>query len=89
MKPSTRKTLYLIGLLIAVAALVALIVSIIIDNTRLMNIALGSNAILQVILWTILRGTKDSKKELTKEEQEKIQKENDDMTVINMNIHNM
>ena len=75
MKPSTRKTLYLIGLLIAVAALVALIVSIIIDNTRLMNIALGSNAILQVILWTILRGTKGSKKELTKEEQEKIQKE--------------
>ena len=89
MKPSTRKTLYLIGLLIAVAALAALIVSIIIDNTRLMHIALGSNAILQVILWTILRGTKDSKKELTKEEQEKIQKENDDMTVINMNIHNM
>lgn len=89
MKPSTRKTLYLIGLLIAVAALAALIVSIIIDNTRLMNIALGSNAILQVILWTILRGTKGSKKELTKEEQEKIQKENDDMTVINMNIHNM
>jgi len=89
MKPSTRKTLYLIGLLIAVAALVALIVSIIIDNTRLMHIALGSNAILQVILWTILRGTKDSKKELTKEEQEKIQKENDDMTVINMTMHNM
>ncbi len=89
MKPSTRKTLYLIGLLIAVAALVALIVSIIIDNTRLMNIALGSNAILQVILWTILRGTKGSKKELTKEEQEKIQKENDDMTVINMTMHNM
>ena len=89
MKPSTRKTLYLIGLLIAVAALAALIVSIIIDNTRLMHIALGSNALLQVILWTILRGTKDSKKELTKEEQEKIQKENDDMTVINMNIHNM
>lgn len=89
MKPSTRKTLYLIGLLIAVAALVALIVSIIIDNTRLMHIAIGSNAILQVILWTILRGTKGSKKELTKEEQEKIQKENDDMTVINMNIHNM
>jgi hypothetical protein len=89
MKPSTRKTLYLIGLLIAVAALAALIVSIIIDNTRLMNIALGSNAILQVILWTILRGTKDSKKELTKEEQEKIQKENDDMTVINMTMHNM
>ena len=81
--------LYLIGLLIAVAALAALIVSIIIDNTRLMHIALGSNALLQVILWTILRGTKDSKKELTKEEQEKIQKENDDMTVINMNIHNM
>ena len=79
MKPSTRKTLYLIGLLIAVAALVALIASIIIDNTRLMNIALGSNAILQVILWTILRGTKGSKKELTKEEQEKIQKENDDI----------
>lgn len=89
MKPSTRKTLYLIGLLIAVAALVALIVSIIIDNTRLMHIALGSNAILQVILWTILRGTKGSKKELTKEEQEKIQKENDDMTVINMTMHNM
>ena len=89
MKPSTRKTLYLIGLLIALAALVALIVSIIIDNTRLMNIALGSNAILQVILWTILRGTKGSKKELTKEEQEKIQKENDDMTVINMTMHNM
>lgn len=89
MKPSTRKTLYLIGLLIAVAALVALIVSIIIDNTRLMNIALGSNAILQVILWTILRGTKGSKKELTKEEQEKLQKENDDMTVINMTMHNM
>lgn len=89
MKPSTRKTLYLIGLLIAVAALAALIVSIIIDNTRLMNIALGSNAILQVILWTILRGTKGSKKELTKEEQEKIQKENDDMTVINMTMHNM
>ena len=89
MKPSTRKTLYLIGLLIAVAALVALIVSIIIDNTRLMNIALGSNAILQVILWTILRGTKGSKKELTKEEQEKIQKENDDMTVINMTMHSM
>lgn len=89
MKPSTRKTLYLIGLLIAVAALVALIVSIIIDNTRLMNIALGSNAILQVILWTILRGTKGSKKELTKEEQEKIQKENDDMTVINMTMHNI
>ena len=89
MKPSTRKTLYLIGLLISVAALVALIVSIIIDNTRLMNIALGSNAILQVILWTILRGTKGSKKELTKEEQEKIQKENDDMTVINMTMHNM
>lgn len=89
MKPSTRKTLYLIGLLIAVAALVALIVSIIIDNTRLMNIALGSNALLQVILWTILRGTKGSKKELTKEEQEKIQKENDDMTVINMTMHNM
>ena len=89
MKPSTRKTLYLIGLLIAAAALVALIVSIIIDNTRLMNIALGSNAILQVILWTILRGTKGSKKELTKEEQEKIQKENDDMTVINMTMHNM
>ena len=89
MKPSTRKTLYLIGLLIAVAALVALIVSIIIDNTRLMNIALGSNAILQVILWTILRGTKGSKKELTKEEQEKIQKENDVMTVINMTMHNM
>ncbi|MBR2751188.1 MAG: hypothetical protein IKD90_08660 [Clostridiales bacterium] len=89
MKASTRKTLYLIGLLIAVAALAALIVSIIIDNTRLMHIALGSNALLQVILWTILRGTKDSKKELTKEEQEKIQKENDDMTVINMNIHNM
>ncbi len=89
MKPSTRKTLYLIGLLIAVAALAALIVSIIIDNTRLMHIALGSNAILQVILWTILRGTKDSKKELTKEEQEKIQKENDDMTVINMTMHNM
>ncbi len=89
MKPSTRKTLYLIGLLIAVAALVALIVSIIIDNTRLMNIALGSNAILQVILWTILRGTKGSKKELTKEEQEKIQKENDDMTVINMTMHDM
>ncbi len=89
MKPSTRKTLYLIGLLIAVAALVALIVSIVIDNTRLMNIALGSNAILQVILWTILRGTKGSKKELTKEEQEKIQKENDDMTVINMTMHNM
>ncbi len=89
MKPSTRKTLYLIGLLIAVAALVALIVSIIIDNTRLMNIALGSNAILQVILWTILRGTKGSKKELTKEEQEKIQKVNDDMTVINMTMHNM
>ena len=89
MKPSTRKTLYLIGLLIAVAALVALIVSIIIDNTRLMNIALGSNAILQVILWTILRETKGSKKELTKEEQEKIQKENDDMTVINMTMHNM
>lgn len=89
MKPSTRKTLYLIGLIIAVAALAALIVSIIIDNTRLMNIALGSNAILQVILWTILRGTKGSKKELTKEEQEKIQKENDDMTVINMTMHNM
>lgn len=89
MKPSTRKTLYLIGLLIAVAALVALIVSIIIDNTRLMHIAIGSNAILQVILWTILRGTKGSKKELTKEEQEKIQKENDDMTVINMTMHNM
>ncbi len=89
MKPSTRKTLYLIGLLIAVAALAALIVSIIIDNTRLMHIALGSNAILQVILWTILRGTKGSKKELTKEEQEKIQKENDDMTVINMTMHNM
>ena len=89
MKPSTRKTLYLIGLLIAVAALVALIVSIIIDNTRLMNIALGSNAILQVILWTILRGTKGSKKELTKEEQEKIKKENDDMTVINMTMHSM
>ena len=89
MKPSTRKTLYLIGLLIAVAALVALIVSIIIDNTRLMNIALGSNAILQVILWTILRGTKGSKKELTKEEQEKIKKENDDMTVINMTMHDM
>ena len=89
MKPSTRKTLYLIGLLIAVAALVALIVSIIIDSTRLMNIALGSNAILQVILWTILRGTKGSKKELTKEEQEKIQKENDDMTVINMTMHSM
>lgn len=89
MKASPRKTLYLIGLLIAVAALVALIVSIIIDNTRLMNIALGSNAILQVILWTILRGTKGSKKELTKEEQEKIQKENDDMTVINMTMHNM
>ena len=89
MKPSTRKTLYLIGLLIAAAALVALIVSIIIDNTRLMNIALGSNAILQVILWTILRGTKGSKKELTKEEQEKIQKVNDDMTVINMTMHNM
>ena len=89
MKPSTRKTLYLIGLLIAVAALVALIVSIIIDNTRLMNIALGSNAILQVILWTILRGTKGSKKELAKEEQEKIQKENDVMTVINMTMHNM
>lgn len=89
MKASTRKTLYLIGLLIAVAALAALIVSIIIDNTRLMHIALGSNALLQVILWTILRGTKDSKKKLTKEEQEKIQKENDDMTVINMNIHNM
>ena len=89
MKPSTRKTLYLIGLLIAVAALVALIVSIIIDNTRLMNIALGSNAILQVILWTILRGTKGSKKELTKEEQEKIQKENDDVTVINMTMHSM
>ena len=89
MKPSTRKTLYLIGLLIAAAALVALIVSIIIDNTRLMNIALGSNAILQVILWIILRGTKGSKKELTKEEQEKIQKENDDMTVINMTMHNM
>ncbi len=89
MKPSTRKTLYLIGLLIAAAALVALIVSIIIDNTRLMNIALGSNAILQVILWTILRGTKGSKKELTKEEQEKIQKENDDMTVINMTMHDM
>ena len=89
MKPSTRKTLYLIGLLIAVAALVALIVSIIIDNTRLMHIALGSNALLQVILWTILRGTKGSKKELTKEEQEKIQKENDDMTVINMTMHNM
>ena len=89
MKPSTKKTLYLIGLLIAVAALAALIVSIIIDNTRLMNIALGSNAILQVILWTILRGTKGSKKELTKEEQEKIQKENDDMTVINMTMHNM
>lgn len=89
MKPSTRKTLYLIGLLIAVAALVALIVSIIIDNTRLMNIALGSNAILQVILWTILRGTKGSKKELTKEEQEKLQKENDDMTVINMTMQNM
>ena len=89
MKPSTRKTLYLIGLLIAVAALAALIVSIIIDNTRLMNIALGSNAILQVILWTILRGTKGSKKELTKEEQEKIQKEKDDMTVINMTMHNM
>lgn len=89
MKPSTRKTLYLIGLLIAVAALAALIVSIIIDNTRLMHIAIGSNAILQVILWTILRGTKGSKKELTKEEQEKIQKENDDMTVINMTMHNM
>lgn len=89
MKPSTRKTLYLIGLLIAVAALVALIVSIIIDNTRLMHIAVGSNAILQVILWTILRGTKGSKKELTKEEQEKIQKENDDMTVINMTMHNI
>ena len=89
MKPSTRKTLYLIGLLIAVAALAALIVSIIIENTRLMHIALGSNAILQVILWTILRGTKGSKKELTKEEQEKIQKENDDMTVINMTMHNM
>ena len=89
MEPSTRKTLYLIGLLIAVAALVALIVSIIIDNTRLMNIALGSNAILQVILWIILRGTKGSTKELTKEEQEKIQKENDDMTVINMTMHNM
>ena len=54
-----------------------------------MNIALGSNAILQVILWTILRGTKGSKKELTKEEQEKIQKENDDMTVINMTMHDM
>ncbi len=89
MKPSTRKTLYLIGLLIAVAALAALIVSIIIDNTRLMHIAIGSNAILQVILWTILRGTKGSKKELTKKEQEKIQKENDDMTVINMTMHNM
>ena len=89
MKPSTRKTLYLIGLFISVAALVALIVSIIIDNTRLMNIALGSNAILQVILWAILRGTKGSKKELTKEEQEKIQKENDDMTVINMTMHDM
>ncbi|MBR3032226.1 MAG: hypothetical protein IKH92_04315 [Clostridiales bacterium] len=89
MKDSTRKTLYLIGLLIAVAALAALIVSIVIDNTRLMHLALGSNALLQVILWTILRGTKDSKKEFSKEEQEKIQKENDDMTVINMNMHNM
>ena len=89
MKDSTRKTLYLIGLLIAVAALAALTVSIVIDNTRLMHLALGSNALLQVILWTILRGTKDSKKELSKEEQEKIQKENDDMTVIDMTMHSM
>jgi len=89
MKDSTRKTLYLIGLLIAVAALAALTVSIVIDSTRLMHLALGINALLQVILWTILRGTKDSKKELSKEEQEKIQKENDDMTVIDMTMHNM
>lgn len=89
MKDSTRKTLYLIGLIIAVAALAAIIVSIVIDSTRLMNVAIGSNALLQVVLWTILRGTKDSKKELSKEEQEKIQKENDDMTVINMTMHNM
>lgn len=89
MKDSTRKRLYLIGLLTAVAAFAAIIVSIVIDSTRLMNIAIGSNALLQVVLWTILRGTKDSKKELSKEEQEKIQKENDDMTVINMTMHNM
>ncbi len=44
---------------------------------------------MQAILWVILYGKKDAKKELTKEEQEKIQKENDDMTVINMNMHNM
>ena len=89
MKDSTKKTLYLIGLVVSVAALAALIVSIVIDNTRLMHLALGSNAILQVILWVILRGTKNSKKDLTKEEQEKIQKENDDMTVINMSFHSM
>ena len=89
MKDSTRKRLYLIGLLIAVAAFAAIIVSIVIDSTRLMNVAIGSNALLQVILWTILRGTKNPKKELSKEEKEKIQKDNDDMTVINMSMHNM
>ena len=75
MKDSTKKRLYLIGLLIEVAAFAAIIVSIVIDSTRLMNGALGTNVLLQVIFWTILRGTKDSKKELSKEEQEKIQKE--------------
>ena len=89
MKDTTKKTLYLIGLVISVVALAALIVAIVIDNTRLLHLAIGSNALLQVILWVILRGTKDFKKGLTKEEQEKIQKESDDMTVINMSMHNM
>ena len=89
MKSSTRKTILWISIFIEAAALAAIIVSIVIDSTRLLNFAIGINILIQIVLRIILQGTKDSKKDLTKENQEKIQKENDDMTVINMNMHNM
>lgn len=89
MKSSTRKTILWISIFIAAAALAAIIVSIVIDSTRLLNFAIGINILIQIVLRIILQGTKGSKKDLTKENQEKIQKENDDMTVINMNMHNM
>lgn len=63
MKESTKKILYWTGLIAAVAAFVAITVSIVIDSARLMNLALGINALIQVPLWVILYRKKDSKME--------------------------
>lgn len=61
MKPTVRKVLNIIGIILAAAAIILVGVSFIFDNQKILIIALGTVVLSQAIIQGLLRATKKEK----------------------------